>query len=218
MSGVCIIVGAGSGVSMGVARRFAREGYAVGLVARRAEALAALADELRGAGFQAESAAADAASADELVAALTALHEQLGPADVLVYNAAAARPGRPSGVATESLVADFRVNVAGALASAQQVIPAMRQRGHGTILFTGGGLALSPAPDYASLAIGKAGIRSLAYSLGDELEGEGIHVATVTIAGFVQQGSHFDPDLIAEHYWQLHSQPQGQWEREVVYR
>jgi hypothetical protein len=45
-----------------------------------------------------------------------------------------------------------------------------------------------------------------------------VHVATVTIAGFVQPGTHFDPDRIAEAYWTLHTQEPGQWEREIVYQ
>ncbi|NJL35119.1 MAG: short-chain dehydrogenase, partial [Chloroflexaceae bacterium] len=88
----------------------------------------------------------------------------------------------------------------------------------GTILFTGGGLALDPYAQYASLAIGKAGLRSLTYTLGAELEPQGIHVATVTIAGTVQPGTFFAPDLIAEQYWNLHTQAPGTWQREIVYR
>jgi hypothetical protein len=43
-------------------------------------------------------------------------------------------------------------------------------------------------------------------------------VATVTIAGFVKPGTHFDPALIAKKYWELHSQEPGQWDREFVYK
>jgi chromate reductase len=42
-------------------------------------------------------------------------------------------------------------------------------------------------------------------------------VATVTVAGAVARGSAFDPDDIAEHYWRLHRQPAGAWDREFVY-
>jgi len=94
----------------------------------------------------------------------------------------------------------------------------MRASGKGTILFTGGGLALHPNPQVASLSVGKAAIRNLAYSLGAELELEGIQVATVTIAGYVKPGTHFDPDLIAETYWQLHTQKTGERQREIVYK
>jgi NAD(P)-dependent dehydrogenase (short-subunit alcohol dehydrogenase family) len=94
----------------------------------------------------------------------------------------------------------------------------MRAGGAGTILITGGALALEPHAPYASLAIGKAGVRSLALSLAEELEPAGIHVATVTICGYVGSGEPFMPDTIADAYWKLYVQPREAWEREVVYR
>ena len=66
--------------------------------------------------------------------------------------------------------------------------------------------------------MGKASLRSLCFSLAAELEPAGIHVATITVAGFVQPGTYIDPDLIAEKYCELYSQPVGGWEREIVYR
>jgi short-subunit dehydrogenase len=116
----------------------------------------------------------------------------------------------------EKLMQDFRVNVAGALVAAQQVIPHMKAQRQGTILFTGGGLALQPHPKYASIAVGKAGIRNLSFSLAAELESAGIHVATVTIAGIVRPGTALDPDRIAEEYWRLHVQSPGKFQREAV--
>jgi short-subunit dehydrogenase len=214
----CIIVGAGPGVGQAVAQRFGREGFRLALVARRAATLTQLVDELRGQGHAAHGFSADAGDTASLHTALDLIRSQVGEPDVLVYNATAGAPGLPSRIDPDGLLADLRVSVVGALVAAQQVIPAMQARGQGTILFTGGGLALHPWPQAASLAIGKAGLRNLAYSLGAELEPAGIHVATVTIAGSVQSGTHFDPDLIAEAYWQLHSQPRGRWEREIVYR
>ena len=46
----------------------------------------------------------------------------------------------------------------------------------------------------------------------------GIHVATVTVCGFVQPGTKFDPDKIAEVYQALHEQPRDKWEREVIFK
>ena len=95
----------------------------------------------------------------------------------------------------------------------------MREAGRGTILLTGGGLALDPTGwlPAASLAVGKAGLRSLAQTLHKELAPEGIHVATVTIAGQIQPGTAFDPDLIADRFWHLHAQPVGHFDWESVF-
>jgi NAD(P)-dependent dehydrogenase (short-subunit alcohol dehydrogenase family) len=161
---------------------------------------------------------ADAADTASVKRALATIAAQMGPPEVLVYNAAVATPGVPSSFDPEQMVRDFRVNVVGALAAAQAVIPAMRAAKRGTILFTGGGFAIEPIPMMASLGIGKAGIRNLALSLARELEPDGIHVATVTIAGLVKAGTPFNPAAIAEEFWNLHIQPAGQFQRESVFR
>jgi NAD(P)-dependent dehydrogenase (short-subunit alcohol dehydrogenase family) len=212
------VVGAGPGVGLAVARRFAREGYRVALFARRPEALDEYTSELSRAGFEAYGFSADAGNEGSLRKAFAECKERLGAPDVLVYNAAVLKQGRASEVNPDDLVADFRINVIGAVIAAQEVIPDMRAKKRGTILLTGGGLALTPFPSLASLALGKAGIRSLTSSLGGELEPDNIHVATVTICGYVKPGSHFDPDRIADAYWTLHTQEPGKREREIVYR
>ncbi|NJK81573.1 MAG: SDR family NAD(P)-dependent oxidoreductase [Chloroflexaceae bacterium] len=215
---VCSIVGAGPGVGQAVARRFALAGFQIALVARRPAVLEQQATELQASGATAQTFPADATDPAALQAAFQQIHAQMGAPAVLVYNAAVIRDGMPSDTAYENLINDFRVNVAGALVCVQAVLPTMREQQRGTILFTGGGLALDPYAQYASLAIGKAGLRSLTYTLGAELEPQGIHVATVTIAGTVQPGTFFAPDLIAEQYWNLHTQAPGTWQREIVYR
>jgi short-subunit dehydrogenase len=214
---LCVIVGAGPGVSQGVARKFGKEGYKIALVARKAETLAGYTEELKASGIESSSYVGDAGDFASLEAAFTKIKAELGNPAVLVYNVAAMRQGTPSATSPESLIDDLKINVGGALAAANQVIPAMREQNKGTILFTGGGLALNPNPAVASLAVGKAAIRSLAFSLGAELEADNIQVATVTICGYVRPGTHFDPDLIAEAYWTLHTQPAGERQREIQY-
>jgi NAD(P)-dependent dehydrogenase (short-subunit alcohol dehydrogenase family) len=201
-----------------VARRFARAGYRIALLARRADALSRYAVEIQATGADARGFPADAGDFGSLEGALRAVDDQMGAPEVLVYNAAAFRQGPPTTIRPEDLVADFKVSVAGALVCARHVAERMRAEKKGTILFTGGGLALNPFHNVASLAIGKAGIRSLALTLAAELEPDGIHVATVTICGFVKPGTHFDPDAIAEVYFALHEEPRASWQREVVFK
>jgi short-subunit dehydrogenase len=176
MAKVFVAVGVGPGVGLAIARRFASSGFDVALVARRADALEALATDVGGGGVKAQPFTADAADTASVKRALATIAAQMGPPEVLVYNAAVATPGVPSSFDPEQMVRDFRVNVVGALAAAQAVIPAMRAAKRGTILFTGGGFAIEPIPMMASLGIGKAGIRNLALSLAKELEPDGIHV------------------------------------------
>lgn len=218
MSNLAAIVGVGPGIGLGVARKFAREGFRVALVARKLEKVAGYAEQFRVEGLEAHAFAGDASQPGSLEAALDAAQAQLGASKVLVYNAAAYNPGIPSGLRREVLLDGFTVNVVGALEATRAVLDGMRKNASGTVLFTGGGLALNPSKDYASLGIGKAGLRSLAYSLAQELGPDGIHVATVTVAGSVRPGGAFDPDKIAAHYWRLHAQEKNGWETEHVYR
>jgi NAD(P)-dependent dehydrogenase (short-subunit alcohol dehydrogenase family) len=203
-----ILVGAGPGIGSAVARKFANKGYSVAAPLRDS---AATGDNIHG-------FAADAADFTSLQQAFVRVNEKLGAPEVLVYNVAAIHQGTPSSLSSSELTEDFKVNVAGALESAKLVIPEMQKNGRGTILFTGGGLALQPRAAYSSLAIGKAGIRSLAFSLTEELTPANIHVATITVMGFVKPGTAFDPDNIAAHYWRLHTQSKGAWETEHLFK
>jgi short-subunit dehydrogenase len=211
------IVGAGPGISQAVAQRFAREGYAIGLIARNAGRLATQAELLRQGGAEAEFFPADVADTSALQAALSGLSLRFGAPGVLLYNAVQVRPSLPSQLDPEQLIHDFRVNVAGLLTSVQAVLPAMRSAHSGTVLITGGGLALAPNAAVASLAAGKAALRNLALSLHQELTPLGIHVATVTVAGLVQPGTLFAPGAIAERFWELHDQESEFWQHEVIF-
>lgn len=157
---------------------------------------------------------ADAGNEAELRAAI----REFGAAEVLVYNASAGHAGPATALGVEDAITDFKVNALGAVVATQEVVPAMRAAGRGTILFTGGGLALQPMAQLASLSMGKAAIRNLTFAMAEELEPAGIHVATVTVCGFVQPGTKFDPDKIAEVYQALHEQPRDKWEREVIFK
>ena len=218
MNKVLYLVGMGPGVSAAVARRFAREGYAIGAVARHAEKLELQLSELRASGFRAVGAAADAGDTAALRTALDRLRGELGEASVMVYNAAGVTYQPLADVGAERFAADLAVSVVGAFAAAQHVLPAMRSRRAGTVLLTGGGFAFEPMPAMASLGVGKVAIRNLAFSLYADLKDTGVHAATVTICGTVAPGTPFDPDRIAEAYWQLHVQPAGAFEREVQFR
>lgn len=216
MEPLCVIIGAGPGIGLSVAFRFATEGFRVALIARTAEKLDDYIQKMELMNFSAQGFVADAADFPAMSQVFKQIHNTLGPASVLVYNAAAMRRAKPSELTADDLVEDFRVNVAGALHCAQLALPAMQERGGGCILLTGGGYGIEPAPPMASLGVGKAGLRNLAYSLHAELAPMNVHVATVTVCGLVSPGTKFDPDTIAEAYWQLYEQKPGARDREML--
>jgi short-subunit dehydrogenase len=215
---VCLVVGAGPGIGRAVSLAFAHEGYDLALAARRQDKLEDCCQEIRRIGRQARAYAADAADETSLRVLFERCRAELGDPAVLVFNAACAHKGRPSEVDAAAWIEDFRGNVVGALVCAQLAAPAMRARGHGSILITGGGFAHEPSAAHASLSAGKAALRSLSHTLAQELGRDGIHVATVTVYGMLQVGTHFDPQRIAETYVQLHRQPRGHFDIEVTYK
>jgi short-subunit dehydrogenase len=214
----CLVIGAGPGVSAAVARRFGREGFILGLIARREQNLAQVAGTLAEAGIKAKTFVGDEADNTGLDQTIRKAVVEIGAPRVLVYNAAAVTMKPPSQLSPDQLLRDFQIGVVAALTAVQAVLPGMRSRKAGTILLTGGGFAFEPMPNLSSLGIEKAGIRNLAFSLAKELAPEGIHVATVTIGGIVKAGTAFDPDRIAEEYWKLHVQTPDAFQREIVFR
>ncbi len=206
-----VIVGMGPGMGMALARRFGREGHRLGLFARRAELLTDLVDQLKAEGLDAHGHAVDAGDLAEVKKILTHANP-----DVLIYNASIFREALPSQLDPEAFITEFRAMGGGFLAAIQAVLPAMKAKDKGSILLTGGGSALSPFASGASLSVGKAAQRSLLLSLAQELGDTGIHAATVTICGMIQEGTAFDPVKLAEHFWQLHAQARGSFEVERV--
>ncbi|GAP97998.1 SDR family NAD(P)-dependent oxidoreductase [Leptolyngbya sp. NIES-2104] len=217
---VCAIVGVGKGLGLAIAQRFGQEGYAIAMLARRAEALTTYQAELEQQGIAAQGFSVDVADSTALSQAFEQIAQTMGAPEVLVYNAAVMKESDPLTIPNDEFVTEFKVTVAGALTSIQQVAPAMKSQGRGTILLTGGALAYDEYsfPPYVSLAVGKAGIRKLCFVMANALAPDNIHVATVTVCGTIQPETHFAPDKIAEVYWQLHTQPKADWKTEYVYR
>lgn len=212
----CILIGSGPGIGEAVAHRFGQGGYRVGLIARSKTNLDAQVKKMSENTIYAKAVAADAGDLPALKRAVEYLKQEIGGCHVLIYNAAVMRAGMPSELTPERIQKEFSVNVLGAQVAVGVVVPGMIERSEGTILFTGGGLALEPFPQWTSLALGKAALRSLGFSLCKELSPKGIRVSVMTICGIVEKGTAFDPELIAEEYWRVANTPAGPDEREVI--
>jgi short-subunit dehydrogenase len=178
MNKTCAIVGVGEGLGMAIARRFHRENYQLALMSRSLDKLKNYEQSLKDSSSAVNSFSADVANSQSLTEAFQQVKNTLGSPEVLIYNAAMLRTTDLMSVTAEDLLQDYGVNVIGALISVQQVIENMRQQQRGTILFTGGGYAIAPEPQMASLSMGKAALRNLTFSLAKQLQPDGIRVAT----------------------------------------
>ena len=210
-----IVIGAGPGIGLSVAKRFANEGLHVGVVARSQGTIDAALSALASSGVETHGVTADAADEEALRAALDELVDRLGVPDALVYNAALIRGDAIGELSVAGHLEAWAVNVVGAITAAAHLLPRMAEAGKGTYIITGG--MREPVPEVTSLSLGKAGVRALTRLLDKQFGPLGVHVATVTVGGIVEPGTAFDPDDIADHYRRLYAQSAEEWEREVVY-
>jgi NADP-dependent 3-hydroxy acid dehydrogenase YdfG len=203
-------------MGLATAERFAKEGFRVVLSARKLNKVQELAAPLRAKGCDVAVETVDASDPSSVASLIAKVENEVGAIDVLHYNAASMRKATLGEQPRDTFNEDLAVNIGGALVAAQAAAPKMFERKSGTILLTGGGVALQPHPDYLSLSIGKAGVRALAQGLFESFKEKNVHIATVTVAGFVTAGSK-DAAAVAEQFWQLHSQPKNSWTVESTY-
>jgi NAD(P)-dependent dehydrogenase (short-subunit alcohol dehydrogenase family) len=224
------ILGVGPGLGAAVARRFAREGFAVALMARREGSVAGVREEIEDAGGTALPVSADATDPASVAAAFDEVRSNLGAPEVFVYNAGAFQMGGILDLSPEKFDECFKANCAGAFYAAQQALPAMVEAGRGTVLLTGATAAMRGGARFSALAVGKFGLRALAQSMAREFGPQGIHVAHVVVDGQIdtprvremspgrEDHTMLSPDAIAETYWQLHSQDRTAWTLELDLR
>jgi NAD(P)-dependent dehydrogenase (short-subunit alcohol dehydrogenase family) len=226
MKPVCAIVGIGPGNGAALARRFDRAGYAVALLARRTDLSAKLAAELG----DARVYACDVAQADSVRNTFAEIRKDLGDVDVLAFNAGSGSWGTIDDISPDAFEAAWRVNALGLLLAAQQVIPAMKSKGGGSILVIGATASWRGMPRTTAFAPAKAAQRSLAEAMARHLWPAGIHVAVIILDGVVdleatrrrmadKPDDYFiKPGDVAETAYWLVQQPRSAWSFEVEAR
>lgn len=217
---ICVVAGAGPGMGLAIAERFAQQDFDIALLARDEARLSKVARQMAQLHqVQVHAIVLDLADVAAIAPAFARVRNELGDPTVLIYNAARWHEVPAMNLPPETFASDLCLSVGAALACAQQVFPAMQSAGRGTLLFTGGGLALYPqyGKGVASLTAGKSALRGLVYAMAGEVAEAGVHAATVTIAGNVMASSAFDPAAIAQHFWDLHTQVPADWQVERVF-
>ncbi len=209
------IVGAGPGMGLAIARTFGSRGFDVALIARNKEKLEALADQLGQEGIKAAGFPADILDRASLTAALAAAKARFGDIDVLEYSPAPHSPVQgftmttPSEVTVDNLQLQIEYSFYGAVTVTQAVLPAMREAGAGTLLFTTGGGSVDPVPMLGNVNAAQAALRNWVINLNKELAGSGVYAGHVVIGVWIGGGGPegsptATPEQIAPLYWDLH--------------
>lgn len=180
---VCVVVGVGPGNGAAFVRRFAEEGYRVAMIARSGEVMDTLATELP----HARAYRCDIGDAALVEATFAKIAVDLGPVEVLVYNAGKGVWGSAEAVSLEDFEAAWRTNTFGAFVAARCVIPAMKERGSGQMMFIGATASRRGGAKTAAFASAKAAQRMFAESLARSLGPSGIHVSLVIVDGIVDE-------------------------------
>jgi NAD(P)-dependent dehydrogenase (short-subunit alcohol dehydrogenase family) len=193
---VALVTGASRGIGVALARRLAADGAAVAAVARTLapdptarlagslqEVVAAIAAD----GGRAVPIVANLADPDDRARIVPAVEAALGPIDILVHNAAAAIYAPVTEMPLRRRQTVFEVNVHAAIDLAQSVVPGMRARRRGSIVFLSSASSVYPAPPPAAgipatMAVygaSKAALERLAIGLAAEVYADGIAVNTI---------------------------------------
>ncbi|MDE0185781.1 MAG: SDR family NAD(P)-dependent oxidoreductase [Candidatus Poribacteria bacterium] len=230
MSKTAVIAGVGAGLGASLAKKFAREGCRVALLARSSGYIDALAAELREAGTICLALPTDITDPLQIAGSFSAVRETLGPVDILVNHAGNAAWGNFSELTPDAFEHSWRVCALGAFLCAQEAVPDMVERGGGAILFTGATSAIRGRPGAIAFSSAKFAVRGLAWALAREIGHQGIHVAHIIVDGIINTPDvrsryqldddepTLDPDEIAETYWSLAQQPRSSWTFELDLR
>ena len=230
-------VGVRWGVGGAISLKFAQEGFFTVLTTRNAANAAPLEAAIREDGGEAMIVELDLASRESISSAFDRIREEAGDPHVLVYNAGylEGRDLPPEMELMENIPFEMyetaqHIASSGPFLVAKEVLPAMRERGEGTVLISNNNFSLRGRKRYTgqSLYYPRVLMRGFAQALTEEYSEHGVHVANVVIDGMIDSPgtratdrAQENPDLlmnpvkIAEAFYYLHTQDKSCWTHEL---
>jgi NAD(P)-dependent dehydrogenase (short-subunit alcohol dehydrogenase family) len=228
MAHTAVVAGVGPGLGESLARKFAAEGCAVGLLARSEDYLEDLSRDLWDTPGDAVAVPCDLADPDDIGDAFETVRDEFGPVDTLVNHASAAPWKGLETVDAGEFDRALDVGPRAALHCSQEAVADMRDTdGDGTIIFTGATTSVRGRENAIGFSAAKFACRGMAESMARELGPDGIHVAHVVLDGQIlppdgpgsrDPAEFLDPDAIAESYWHLVEQDRSAWTLELDLR
>jgi short-subunit dehydrogenase len=224
MSKTIAVFGAGPGLGQAVARRYAREGYDVVLVARRREPLDRLAEDLAGGGRAVHVVSADLSDSAVIPALAEQVRTRAGHLDALYYAPTPDGDFVPAAALTAERARDYMpLTFYTLLGLVEQFLPGMLERGDGAILTAQGASTLRGQPNLSGPGPAQAAQRNYLQSLHAEMAGKGIYVGMLYIGAIIEHsafhtwtttlggsgarnwGPTVGPSHLADLLWNMHS-------------
>ena len=225
------------GIGGAISLKFAAEGFFTVLTTRNLANAEPLAAAIRDQGGECMIVELNLVSEDSVASAFDTIRRDAGDPHVLIYNAGylEGRDLPPEKELLEHIEVDMfdtaqHIASRGPFLVAKQVLPAMRERGAGTFLFSNNSKSLRGRKRYTgeSLYYPRVMMRTLAQVLTEEYSEHGIHVANVVIDGLIDSpgtralpkaqvnpGIVMNPEKIAEGFYYLHTQDPSAWTHEL---
>lgn len=225
-----IVAGVGPGLGAALARAFAKEGFAVGLLSRQRESSDPVASEIKSKNSKALVIPVDVTDREAVFAAVEKVRKEFGNITALAYNASGFGRGLFLELDPEVIRQSFEIGTMGAVHLAHAAIPDMLKAGHGFISLTGATASLRGRAGFAPLAIAKSSLRILGQTLAREFHPQGIHVVHVVVDGQIETprlrarepqraaDTVIPPDAIAEAVLHAYRQPKNAWTHEIDIR
>jgi len=243
--GVCLVAGAGPGIGLSVAKKFAREGLTVVVARRNKEEILKTSSDINNLGFQGicHGLGCDFRKENSVQHLLEKVEADYGPLLCAVHNMGANIGHVPiADTSTRVYTKIWEMAALSAFLLIREAGTRMTQRGEGTILVTGATASTRGAAGFSAFSSAKMAKRAVVQSAARELGPQGVHVAHVIVDGvvdnpstrayFAQKDEKFaklfderagdscliQPDSVANLYWQLYTQDKSVWTHEVDVR
>ena len=178
-SPVVFVTGAGRGVGRAIARRFARDGYAVALTGRSHVHLRDTASDILASGAEALALTCDVTERGDVARAVALAEQRLGPIDVLVNNAGIAESAPFVSMEDESWDRTVTVNLTGTYNCMRAIVPGMLERRYGRVINIASTAARMGFPYTAAYVASKHGVLGLTRAVALEAKGRGVTVNAI---------------------------------------
>lgn len=211
MSTTIAIFGAGSGLGLATAQRFAREGFRVAMIGRRQAKLDALAAQVDG---ETLTFATDVTDHDRLAKTVA----EIGDVEVMAFGATGMDEvlARPLELDTDALRFQLELRLVAPVAATQLVLPAMLARGSGALLYATGTSALEPMAMLSNISIAATGLRTYVHTLHAEASAKGIYAGLLVVGALVERSEAQErfadaglptvhPDRLADAFWDMYT-------------